>query len=532
VTGSESPPPSRPVRGSASKPALAGGAREDCAPISHSRGVESHRPSRGLTLAKAWILLVPMLIVTYGLRVEIAGQDFWWHLRIGEIILSSGAIPELDLFSFTRAGETWINQAWLMQCALYLVHSTSGPAGVIALNTAIISAGYVALAAALARTHGWGAAWGGILVAFLVGAFHQGVRPQSISFLLFGLLAAAIELHRSGARWPLRSVPLLFALWGNAHGGFVFGLGALGIYACGPLVRCLRTSRTREDVAALTELAVVGIGCAIALACNPQGPIGLVRYVGGFFTADITVASSTEFQALSLRQIDGAIFGIAVALLGFALSRGTRPSLDQGLALVVFGLASLYIRRITPWFGFALAPVLAAAVSARFAGAASPRSDPSWRSVGYVMLGVGMLVLSLPWLRPYVPSSPPYLVTTSSPTAADRELCQRAPRGARVFAAQEFASFHIFHCPERPIFVDSRLELYPASVWAEYFAISQGRSDWQALLDEYSVDWLLLRAPLRASAAASKDLTDLAADSPRWQELYRDEVAVLFQRAP
>ncbi len=36
--------------------------------------------------------------------------DVWWHLRIGQQIVERGAIPTTDEFTFTRAGEVWVNR--------------------------------------------------------------------------------------------------------------------------------------------------------------------------------------------------------------------------------------------------------------------------------------------------------------------------------------------------------------------------------------------------------------------------------------
>src|SRR5262249_32995339 len=40
-----------------------------------------------------------------------------WHIVVGERILSGGELIRTDPFSFTRAGETWLSQAWLFDVA-------------------------------------------------------------------------------------------------------------------------------------------------------------------------------------------------------------------------------------------------------------------------------------------------------------------------------------------------------------------------------------------------------------------------------
>jgi len=531
-----------------------------------------------MTLAQVWMWLPPLIILSYSLRASIAPQDFWWHLEIGRQLLETGSLPTTDAFSFTRAGEPWVNQAWGMQLLLYLVYQAAGASGILALHGLIVSAGYGVLGVTLARIHGWLGAWAGVLMAFGMGIIHHGVRPQSISFLFFGLLCSAIERHRYGNARALRWLPLLFLLWGNLHGGFVFGLGALGLYVLAGLFSMLRDPDRRAELRKeQLEPLIVGVACVLALCINPEGPLGLARYVLGFFSSDVTVADNIEFQPLSIRKVDGMMFALGIGCLALALRRvrrvareqasreetslgqsapserspgelplGQRPldqlhlehspleqlHLDQKWTLLLFGFASLYIRRISPWFGFLLAPVLAAAVGATHRPSRVARLERSPRCTLYLVLGILVCGSSLPWLRPWVPASPDVLVVRHSPESAVRELCRASAPGARVLAAQEFASYQIFHCKDRHVFVDSRLELYPASLWRDYFALVTGRFDWERLIAHYQVDWLLLQAPERADRepAPTKSLVDAARESLDWNERYSDDVAVLFER--
>ena len=48
-------------------------------------------------------LLVYMVFAAAAVR-EFTDPDFWWHLRTGQLIVDTGAIPKVDPFSFTAAG--------------------------------------------------------------------------------------------------------------------------------------------------------------------------------------------------------------------------------------------------------------------------------------------------------------------------------------------------------------------------------------------------------------------------------------------
>ena len=44
-----------------------------------------------------------------------------------------------------------------------------------------------------------------------------------------------------------------------------------------------------------------------------------------------------------------------------------------------------------------------------------------------------------------------------------------------------------FAVPQVPIAIDSRIELFPAEVWAKYADVMAGRDGWPAILDDWEV---------------------------------------------
>lgn len=79
-----------------------------------------------LRIEHLW-LAVPILLVTcFGFLLKLRLVDFWWHLKIGEIIVNTRAIPRTDLFSFTAAGEPFVLQNWLVEVLYYLTYRAGG----------------------------------------------------------------------------------------------------------------------------------------------------------------------------------------------------------------------------------------------------------------------------------------------------------------------------------------------------------------------------------------------------------------------
>jgi len=497
-----------------------------------SGGERSLSGARGISPETC--LLGALLLALFGILElrPITPHDFWWHVRTGALIAETGAIPSVDLFSFTRAGEPWVNQAWAMQLALYGIHAAGGPALVLFAHALTIALGYALLVAALLRHHGARAAALGGSAAILLGWANWAVRPQSFSFLAFGALVYLIERHRHGSRRALWGAVPLFALWSNAHGGFVFGALALVCYAGGSLLELARRrgegGLAAQRDAALAIAAPTG-AALLALALNPLGPLGLAHYLLGFLAQSSTLAIVQEFQPLTVRNADGWICaGSAVALLAL-LTRRERPALgaDRIASLALFGLLALLSRRALPWLGFAAAPVLAWLIAAT-----SRERSLGWLQGGArpaLCLAAALLlaVLALPWLRPHVPAlgGPRAWLSGDTPVAAMAELCTTAGQGARVYQALPFASYQTWACPELRVFQDTRFELYPDAQWRDYLSLQSARFDWSEIAERHALSHLFL------SLAEQSDLAEAAARSGAWVERYRDAVAVIFERA-
>ncbi len=76
----------------------------------------------------------------------------------------------------------------------------------------------------------------------------------------------AVEVYRGGARlWPL--IPI-FAVWANLHGGFIVGLGVLGISA---VIVGLQELWATRKITRAWSIAAVTLGCALATLLNPFG---------------------------------------------------------------------------------------------------------------------------------------------------------------------------------------------------------------------------------------------------------------------
>ena len=140
-----------------------------------------------------------------------------------------------------------------------------------------------------------------------------------------------------------------------------------------------------------------------------------------------------------------------------------------------------------------------------------------------VMLTAGALV-TLPWFKERLPFPPAKagLISAETPVAATEFLLRERPPGP-LFHAMPFGSYLVWAAqPEYPVFVDSRIELYPVEVWLDYLHISAAGCGWEERLARYGVRTLMLSPQEQPALVAA------ARASPHWHLVYEDTAAVIF----
>ncbi len=480
-----------------------------------------------LTLRNFWLWLMPFALFLRLSLSTIDPSDFWWHVRIGQLILQNHTIPTVDLFTYTQPGMPWINQAWLMQVALAWLTQWGDVPLVIFVHAVIITTGYTLILRVCAARYGVRiSVWASVIGTF-VGIQTWAVRPQSVSFLAFGVLIVLIEAHRHGYRRSLWWAAPLFVLWVNAHGVFVFGLAALGLYVVGTVWDALWTRQWQTRRNELLELCAQGLLAVAVLAINPQGPLGIAGYVIGFFQSKATVQYNQEFSSLTIRNGDGIAFALAILVLMVArLNSVARLTTAQTLTLLAFAAMTLLSRRSAAWFGMVQIPILATLLRGWWRQPlALPSGKPHWAALIFALMLLCSIGL-LPWWRLFLLEHFEVrpLLSMTTPVEATKFLCDEFDPGTRGYQAIAFASYIEAACPDLPVFVDTRFELFPTEQWDEYIDLHVGRFSWSTITSHYGMEYIF------ASLEDQPHLVDAVAANSDWEEIYRDDRAVIYKK--
>lgn len=469
-----------------------------------------------------WALAVLVGIFTFVSTHPIRPHDFWWHLAVGREILRAGRIPTVDTFSYTQAGAPYPSYAmfWLAEVILYGLYALGGPPLVIFAHSLLITAAYGLVLWTAWEVAGPRAAALGVLVAAALGIDDWNVRPQAFAFLAGALFLRGLAGLERSPRWRW-AFPLGMLLWVNTHGSFPVGLLMIGLEGLGKAIEGWRSRRSLAS--ARPYLEAFGLAL-LATGLNPRG-FGVYDYLAMMARHPVIQTMVPEWAPPGLDR-HGILFYGAVALTGglWALAPRGR-SWARVLPAAAFALLGMRTARGIVWFGMVAAPALADRIASLWPERPGRRGVPALNALFLGLLGA-MALAALPWLKPWwpLPAMKAGWISAETPVAATAFLLRERPPGP-LFHALSFGSYLIWAAqPDYPVFVDTRLELYPMAIWIDYLAISGAAPDWEARLARYGVRLLML------SSTEQPALITAVAQSPRWRRIYQDEAASIWVR--
>lgn len=463
--------------------------------IGRSRAPEGHWSQA------AWAGATAVMPAAAALITRMRAIDLAYHVRAGEVSLSTGEIVVNDPYSFTRAGE-WLNQQWGAQVVFASAHRIWGWAGVALTYSAALGAGFTFLYRACRRA-GSDVRTSAVLtiLGFLVGASSLGARPQALAVPLF--TSTWLLLARRD-RWTWL-VPVLAVVWANVHGSFVLA-PVLTAFALGDDLAS-RKPPGRSVAIVITTIA--------ATAATPFGPT-VWSYAVDVATNDTIRTTVAEWRPPAPLSGAGSLFWLSgVAVLAVALTRRSRIHVMDVARLVVFFALGAMALRSTVWWALAAPPVVAgwlALPEPRSEGAASsPRRKLAIGAVGVALLAAAFSVRAG---TDAVTGAPKRLAADAPQVLVD--ATRRAlPAGSRLLVFQPFASWFEYALSDDPVMVDSRIELFPTEVWQDYDTAIVAGEGWQAVLDRNEIAGVILPPGAVLARALRDDAAwSLEADGP------------------
>jgi hypothetical protein len=278
-----------------------------------------------------------------------------------------------------------------------------------------------------------------------------------------------------------------------------------------------------------TDLRYLGLCLGLALFAsllNPHG-LGAWRYV---FTS-LTVPSNQIFSVEWRPPVNAGwqlnlFFAWLLLFAPLAALSSRKLSLLEWIWFLSFGWLALSGLRYEIWF-----TLIMAVCSAKLL------ADWDWRwlegrgrvvvpALNYLLGGAFLLstLALLPGVRARRWPQAPSPLSGNTPVAATQWLSQQPELSGPLFSDIAFSSYLIYALPSRPVWIDTRFELYPVEQWQRYQTISEAALGWENLLDEEGLNLLMI------SPTSQPHLVMALQDSQGWCQQYADHVALIFNR--
>jgi hypothetical protein len=494
-----------------------------------------------------FIGLLSVLVFT-PLSVRLLGDaGIGWHIRAGQQIIATHAIPRVDSFSSTMAGKSWFAWEWLYDLLVGQLEARWRLHGVVWLTAAVIAAVFAWMFRLLIE-RGTNMLVALLLVLLAVSAsmIHFLARPHVVSWLFtlawFWILDSSErddfgQRGEHGRRW-LWALPLLMLVWVNVHGGFLIGFVLLGIFLLGTMWTWFRARENRieellQNIAArrrVRNLATVGLLSMAASLVNPYG-WKLYWHVYYYLSNRFLMDHIDEFQSPNFHGIAQKCFLVLLLITVTTLAlRGRDLRISQGLVVLFAVYAGLYASRNIP-----ISSVLLVMVVGPFV----PRAGLVG---GFIQRMAAVEVRQRGHLWPILATLVTFSIAANGgrigsgvlmdarfdpkrmPVQAVNYL-EKSEENGPVLSPDYWGGYLIYRrYPKARVVVDDRHDLYGEEFFKSYLKMVRGERGWDEFLRTHPISCVLL--PRDAA------LANILIVTKGWKQIYADDVAIAFVRDP
>lgn len=249
------------------------------------------------------IALLPVLILL-AYPVDRVDYDLWWQMALGKYYIANKTlIVNHAIFSWTPADSTWIYNTGLGSIAVYLFYNFMGGFGLWLFQWLIFGGIFLSFYLFL-RLMNRRLDINSITIIAAVGIacsiscnFY---KPELFSALLFcWTLFIFFYIKIKKTKYLFYLYPLIFALWVNLHGAFLFGLVFLALSFMGEILNRIFFSRESFTKG---ELVHFGIACFLSGAATILNPYG-IDYLQSLFPTVMNAIGVKSYVGPDDKQI-------------------------------------------------------------------------------------------------------------------------------------------------------------------------------------------------------------------------------------
>ncbi len=509
------------------------------------------------------LLFVAMLclLVFTSLSIKLLGDaGIGWHIRTGQIILTTQSVPRVDPFSSSMAGHAWFAWEWLYDVLVGWLQKAAGLNGVV-LFTAWVIAGVFSWAFRLLVGRGADVLTAIILVLLAASAsmIHFLARPHVVSWLFtllwFWILENSEKRGATDRESQIRSprllwlLPLTTLVWVNVHGGFLVGFVLFKIYWICAFWEWASLSftvteglfdqglRKIEAGRRVWHLTLAGVLSSAATLANPYG-IRLHLHIYHYLSNRFLMNHIEEFQSPNFHYVAQKCFAVLMLLTLIALAVKHSRTRATHLLVVLFAVSSgLYASRNIPVSSLLLILVIGPWLES--SGRKSHRLGYSAESFLERMKSIELSLRGHVWpiaallLTFWIAVHGGLLGSTRLmnshfdakrfPVAAVDYLQKQSVQGP-VLSPDIWGGYLIYRLyPQTKVVVDDRHDLYGEEFLKSYLKLVHVEPGWREFLRQHPANYIVV--------PRESPLAGVLGETREWRRVYVDEVAIVFEPA-
>lgn len=449
----------------------------------------------------------------------ISDPDIFWHVTVGNSILSNLAFPHSDIYSHTMFGEPWIAKEWLSQIILAGLYHLAGWQGLAIFSGAICAFSLSVLFWRFLGIVKWTIAVGLVWIAMPLLALSFMARPQIFSFLLFAIALIEIDDALHEQRRPRLWITGLSILWVNLHASFPI-LVVMLIYGASEAYfrsRLANDGKVPYDWISIISLVMIGF------CITPYGIMPLIVSIK-ILQFDLS-HYITEWRPIALDRdyhnlVEFLILSGWLALICLACVPVLAKSRTMALRILPIGFfVAMTIKhvRFCTMLTLTAAVFTARAISEQFPkfSAQTLRHDRYALAMNNLILATSIVTA---FMSSIIPQKPDAMIEPSSALAFAKTM----ELSGNVYNSYGFGGFLIAH--DIKTMVDGRTELFFSHILRRMLdpLITNDEKAFRESVEFVGAEWALV---LTGSNEAR-----LFGRLPNWNLLYHDDVATLYQK--
>ncbi len=496
------------------------------------RGLEAVLGSFSL----AWLMASLAFIIAF-CAPGFTDPDFYWHLKTGELIAQSGAIPTTDPFSYTFGGKPWVAHEWLTELLFYWTARAGGFDALRLLPAIAAAANFMLLYLIARRLAGKDLTAVVATACFYIPMLMSiTLRPQLFTFLFFSAyLLVLVDFKYFRSTRLLWLLPVLMLAWVNLHGAFMLGIALLAAFIameCGN--RWLFPVRHSRGSQRLGLLFMVSVATLAVTLINPQG-LRILLYPFETVAMEASRGLISEWHSPNFQELQPrASLACVIAWIVVTVYARRKPDLTEMLLPLLLVVAGLGAQRHLPLMAAVLlvffcamlrhvrpSEILARSLVWRHRSHATDGQQVTRAQAGVVHLLVlaGMVLAAL---------------AGTLRTEREGETSKFVAHGAanyllahdingRMLNDYDLGGYLIYRLwPRHKVFIDGRADLYGDDFLKAYFKVDRAGEGWEKTIDGQPIDIVVF--------ARDTPVRQLLLASGKFREAYSDAYHTILLR--